>query len=71
MKYCEEGGQAKFEYDLAILNDIHDQVKSTQDNSSTKDAAGRRARRDQRRAERQDLSDSDALKLLSDGGFIG
>ena len=67
-KYCVEGGMYKLEYDLAILNEIHDQVNTAQGN--TKDGNAMEARRKQRNAARKDLDDGDAMKLLKDGGFL-
>lgn len=59
------------EFDLAVLNEIHDQVKETYGDSK-KDANAMEARKKQRRARRQSatIGDGEALQLLKDGGFI-
>jgi len=60
----------RLEYDLAVLNDIHDQVKEAQGDSK-KDGASMEARRKQRRNKAQaSISDNDAIELLKQGGFI-
>ena len=63
------GGNDKLEYDLAVLNSIHEQVKEAQGNSR-KDGAAMEARRKQRRQARQELSDNEAIELLKQGGFM-
>jgi hypothetical protein len=69
MKYTTKGGNNKLEYDLAVLDSIHQQVKQAQGDSK-KDGASMEARRKQRRQARQELSDGDAVELLKQGGFI-
>ena len=69
MKYTVKGGYDKLEYDLAVLNSIHEQVKAAQGDSK-KDGASMEARRKQRRQARQELSDNEAVELLKQGGFI-
>jgi len=69
MKYTVRGGNDKLEYDLAVLNSIHDQVKDAQGDSK-KDGASMEARRKQRRQARQELSDNEAIELLKQGGFM-
>lgn len=60
----------RLEYDLAILNEIHDQVAEAQ-GDSRKDGASMEARRKQRRNQAQpSISDDDAIELLKQGGFI-
>ena len=68
-KYTVEGGYAKLEFDLAVLNDIQDQIVKAQGDSK-KDGASMEARRKQRRQARQDISDDEAVELLKQGGFI-
>tara|TARA_R110002020_G_scaffold301418_2_gene516843 strand:- start:1185 stop:1460 length:276 start_codon:yes stop_codon:yes gene_type:complete len=68
-KYTVKGGMQRLEYDLAVLNEIHDQVKTAQGNS--KDGASMEARRKQRRNQAQpSISDDEAVELLKQGGFI-
>ena len=69
MKYAVMGGNDKLEYDLAVLNSIHEQVKAAQGDSK-KDGAAMEARRKQRRQARQELSDNEAIELLKQGGFM-
>jgi len=69
MKYTVKGGYDKLEYDLAVLNKIHEQVKEAQ-GDSRKDGAAMEARRKQRRQARQELSDNEAIELLKQGGFM-
>ena len=69
MKYTVKGGHDKLEYDLAVLNKIHEQVKEAQ-GDSRKDGAAMEARRKQRRQARQELSDNEAIELLKQGGFM-
>ena len=59
------------EFDLAVLNEIHDQVKETYGDSK-KDVNAMQARKIQKRARRQaaTIGDGEALQLLKDGGFI-
>jgi len=59
----------RLEYDLAVLNEIHDQVKTAQGDSK-KDGNAAKARLDQRRSRREEMSDGDALDMLKQGGFI-
>ena len=68
-KYTVKGGNDKLEYDLAVLNTIHEQVKDAQ-GDSRKDGAAMEARRKQRRQARQELSDNEAVELLKQGGFM-
>ena len=70
-KYTVEGGMKKLEYDLAVLNEIHDQVQTAQGDGKNKDGNAMEARRKQRRKAREELSDGDALALLRDKGLIG
>ena len=69
MKYTVKGGYDKLEYDLAVLNSIHEQVKAAQGDSK-RDGAAMEARRKQRRQARQELSDNEAIELLKQGGFM-
>jgi hypothetical protein len=67
-KYTVEGGMNRLEYDLAVLNDIQDQIVAS---SGEKDGKAMMARNRQRRAaQKQELSDSEAVELLKSGGFI-
>lgn len=69
-KYTVKGGHAKLEFDLAVLNDIQDQIVKAQGDSK-KDGASMEARRKQRRNQAQaSISDDDAVELLKQGGFI-
>jgi|TARA_R100000084_G_scaffold42448_3_gene17319 hypothetical protein len=68
-KYTVKGGMRRFEYDLAILNEIHDQVKEAQGDSN-KDGATMESRKRQRRQARQELTDDGAVELLKQGGFL-
>lgn len=68
-KYTIKGGMRRLEFDLAVLNDIHDQVKTAQGDSKA-DGASMESRKRQRRQARQDLTDDGAVELLKQGGFI-
>ena len=68
-KYTVEGGWMRLEYDLAILNEVHDQIVASQGDSA-KDGKSMEARRKQRRGQREELNDGEALQLLKDGGFL-
>lgn len=70
-KYTCEGGWQKMEFDLAVVNEIHDQIKDSYGDSK-KDVNAMQARKQQRRARRQaaTIEDGEALQLLKDGGFI-
>ena len=58
----------RLEYDLSVLNDIQDQIVAS---SGEKDGKAMMARNRQRRAaQKQELSDSEAVELLKSGGFI-
>lgn len=60
----------RLEYDLAVLNDMQDQVKEAT-GSSDKDGKGMMERVKQRRATRgPELSDTDAVGLLKQHGVI-
>jgi len=59
----------RMEYDLACLNEIHEQIQSSQSDSSS-DGASMEARRKQRRQERETISDGDAVALLKQRGII-
>jgi hypothetical protein len=68
-KYTVEGGMNRLEYDLSVLNTIQDQIVEAKGDG--KDGAAMMARNKQRRsAQKQELSDSDAVELLKSGGFI-
>jgi len=69
-KYTVEGGWMRLEYDLAILNEVHDQIVTSQGDSGGKDGQSMEARRKQRRGQRQEVNDGEALQLLKDGGFL-
>ena len=69
-KYTVKGGMLRLEYDLAVLNDIQDQVAQAQGDSK-KDGASMEARRKQRRNKAQaSITDGEAVELLKQGGFI-
>ena len=69
MKYCAEGGMYKFEYDLAVLNDMHDQVKESS-GKAAKDGKGMMERVKQRRHKAgQELSGNDVVELLKQRGI--
>lgn len=60
----------RLEYDLAVLNDIQDQIVKAQGDAK-KDGASMEARRKQRRNQAQpSITDGDAIELLKQGGFI-
>jgi hypothetical protein len=59
----------RLEFDLATLNEIHDQIKESQ--SDSKDGASMEARRKQRQAKTASLSDGDMMQFLRDNSFIG
>ena len=60
----------RLEYDLAVLNDIQDQIVKAQGDSK-KDGASMEARRKQRRNQAQpSINDDEAIELLKQGGFI-
>ena len=65
-KYTVEGGWNRLEYDLVILNEIHDQIVASQGDSK----GGGNAMEARRKQRRQDLNDGEALQLLKDGGFL-
>ena len=67
-KYHGEGGNYRLQLDLAVASEISDQV--SEHVSKGKDGKGAVARRNQRRAARKEVSDTDAVKLLKDGGFM-
>tara|TARA_R110001632_G_scaffold7580_3_gene30250 strand:- start:889 stop:1068 length:180 start_codon:yes stop_codon:yes gene_type:complete len=57
------------EYDLACLNEIHEQIQSSQ--SGSNDGASMEARRKQRQQGRQaTIDDGEAIALLKQRGFI-
>ena len=68
-RYTCEGGMLRLDYDLATLNEIHEQIKESQ--SDSKDGASMEARRKQRRAARTaTMEDSDVVQFLRDNSFI-
>ena len=68
-KYTVEGGMNRLEYDLSVLNTIQDQIVEAKGDG--KDGAAMMARNKQRRsAQKQELSDSEAVELLKSGCFI-
>ena len=69
-RYTQEGGMMRLEFDLATLNEIHDQIKESQSDSKT-DGAAMNARRKQRRAAAQtQMEDGDIMQFLRDNSFI-
>tara|TARA_R100001015_G_C4634650_1_gene201620 strand:- start:1543 stop:1776 length:234 start_codon:yes stop_codon:yes gene_type:complete len=70
MKYTGEGGMLKFEYDLAVLNDMHDQVKDAT-GKADKDGKAMMERVRQRRQKGQTTtaSDSEVVELLKQRGI--
>lgn len=58
----------RLDFDLATLNEIHDQIKESQ--SDAKDGASMEARRKQRRAKNATLNDGDIVQFLRDNSFI-
>lgn len=57
------------EYDLVCLNEIHEQIESSQ--GSTKDGGAMEARRKQRQQGRQaTIDDGEAIALLKQRGLI-
>ena len=67
-KYTVKGGMQRLEYDLAVLNDIQDQIVKAQGDKP--DGASMMARTKQRRQARREISDGEAVELLKQGGFI-
>lgn len=67
-RYTCEGGMMRLDFDLATLNEIHDQIKESQTDS--KDGASMEARRKQRRAKNATLNDGDIVQFLRDNSFI-
>jgi len=68
-RYTCEGGMLRLDYDLATLNEIHDQIKESRPDS--KSGASMEARRKQRRAKRSaDMQDSEIVQFLRDNSFI-
>ena len=67
-RYTCEGGMLRLDYDLATLNEIHDQIKESQ--SDSKDGASMEARRKQRRKVNATMSGSDVVQFLRDNSFI-
>ena len=66
-RYTCEGGMLRLDYDLATLNEIHDQIKESQPDSK-KSGASMEARRKQRQAPQ--MSDGDMMQFLRDNSFI-
>jgi hypothetical protein len=69
MKYTVEGGMYLFEYDLAVLNEMQDQVKSATEKS--KDGKGMMERVKQRRnnTPTAEVSQGDVVELLKKRGI--
>jgi len=68
-RYTCEGGMLRLDYDLATLNEIHEQIKESQPESKNNGAA-MEARRKQRRAKNATMEDSDIVQFLRDNSFI-
>jgi hypothetical protein len=70
MKYTGEGGMYKFEYDLAVLNEMHDQVKEAT-GKSDKDGKAMMERVRQRRQKNQtaEVSNTEVVELLKQRGI--
>ena len=69
MKYTAEGGMYLFEYDLAVLNDMHDQV-SKATGKADKDGKSMMERVKQRRHKAgQELSGNEVVELLKQRGI--
>ena len=67
-RYTCKGGMMKLEYDLAVLNEIHDQIKESQPDTK-KSGAAMEARRKQRRSAAT-MSGGDMVQFLRDNSFI-
>ena len=69
MKYTVEGGMYLFEYDLAVLNEMQDQVKSA--TGKSKDGKGMMERVKQRRNKTPtaEVSQGDVVELLKQRGI--
>ena len=67
-RYTCEGGMLRLDYDLATLNEIHDQIKESQP-ASKNNGAAMEARRKQRRASAT-MSSGDMVQFLRDNSFI-
>lgn len=63
-KYTEEGGLRRLEYDLAVLNEIQQQITEARSNDQKDNAAAAHARKEQRRK----ASDSEVLGMLKAHG---
>ena len=65
MKYCVEGGMSLLEYDLAVLNEMQDQVREAS-GKTDKDGKAMMERVKQGRAftPGAEVTDSDAIELL-------
>lgn len=69
MKYSVEGGMFLFEYDLAVLNEMHDQVQSATEKA--KDGKGMMERVKQRRNKTPttEVSQGEVVELLKQRGI--
>ena len=69
-RYDCEGGQQKLLLDLNVANDIQDRINEAteQSKSKTKSGKGMVARRKQRQAQRELLSDREGLDMLRSMG---
>jgi hypothetical protein len=70
MKYTVEGGMYLFEYDLAVLNEMQDQITKATGKGKT-DAKSAYERVKQRRAGQPtpEMSDGDVVELLKQRGI--
>ena len=69
MKYTAEGGMYQFEYDLAVLNDMQDQVRQAS-GKANKDGKSMMERVKQRRHKAgQELSGNEVVELLKQRGI--
>jgi len=71
-RYDCEGGQQKLLLDLNVANEIQDKIKEATDNAESKRRSGKDmvARRNQRRAQRELLSDKEGLEMLKGFGLV-
>lgn len=70
MKYSVEGGMYQFEYDLAVLNEMQDQVKEASGNSK-KDgkAMMERVRQGRDKTPTTEVSQGEVVELLKQRGI--
>lgn len=68
MKYVDEGGWLRLEYDLAVLGEIQQQITEARGDSAGKDGNAANARLQQRRAQR--LSNDEVVAMFKERGML-